>query len=95
MNIKLNSAAAVFMLLSSVSWADNNVDLYKTGGEAHQNHCLKCHTDAIYTRDNRFVKSMAALGSQVRRCKDSNDIPWFDEDTDAVIHFLNEKYYKF
>jgi hypothetical protein len=29
------------------------------------------------------------------RCKDNTGTPWFDEDTDAVVHFLNEKYYKF
>jgi len=78
-----------------ISWAEDKGPLYETGEKAHQNHCYKCHTDQIYKRDDRFVKSMSALGSQVKRCKDSNDIPWFDEDTDAVIHFLNEKYYKF
>ena len=79
----------------SISWAEDKDPLYETGEKAHQNHCYKCHTDQIYKRDDRFVKSISALGSQVKRCKDSNDIPWFDEDTDAVIHFLNEKYYKF
>ena len=65
------------------------------GEEAHENHCYKCHTDEVYTRDNRFVKSIDALSKQVVRCKDGNDVPWFDEDTDAVVQFLNKKYYKF
>ena len=65
------------------------------GEEAHKNHCYKCHTDEIYTRDNRFVKSIDALSQQVVRCKDGSDIPWFDEDSDAVVQFLNKKYYKF
>lgn len=98
--MKTQATCFLIILLTqhSVIWAEdtNNKDtLYTTGDKAHQNHCYKCHTDQIYTRDNRFVKSMSALGKQVKRCKDSNDIPWFDKDTEAVTHFLNEKYYKF
>ncbi|MDT8281470.1 MAG: hypothetical protein RQ982_01510 [Gammaproteobacteria bacterium] len=65
------------------------------GEEAHQAHCYKCHTDSVYTRENRFVKSLDALSKQVVRCKDGSDIPWFDEDADAVVQFLNKKYYRF
>jgi hypothetical protein len=49
----------------------------------------------VYTRENHFVKSLEALSKQVVRCKDNTSAPWFDEDTEAVVHFLNEKYYKF
>lgn len=65
------------------------------GEEAHKNHCYKCHTDDIYTRDNSFVKSIDALSKQVVRCKDGSDVPWFDEDAEAVVQFLNKKYYRF
>jgi hypothetical protein len=65
------------------------------GKNAHKNHCYKCHTDEIYTRENRFVKSIDALSKQVVRCKEGSDVPWFDEDADAVVQFLNKKYYKF
>lgn len=69
--------------------------LLEHGSKMHNDHCYKCHSDSVYTRDNRFVKSLNALGKQVVRCKDNTGAPWFDEDTDAVVHFLNEKYYKF
>jgi hypothetical protein len=65
------------------------------GKKMHAEHCYKCHTDSVYTRENHFVKSLDALSKQVVRCKDNLGVPWFDEDTDAVVHFLNEKYYKF
>jgi len=65
------------------------------GEEAHENHCYKCHSDGVYTRDDRIVKSIDALSKQVVRCKDGNDIPWFDEDANAVTQFLNKKYYRF
>lgn len=95
MKIKTSCILIILLTQHSATWAEGNDALYNDGNEAHKNHCYKCHTDELYTRDNRLVKSISALGSQVRRCKDGNDVPWFDEDTDAVIHFLNEKYYKF
>ncbi len=97
------------LCISSVSCANDNDNDEKTvvgsggeitnplahGEEAHKNHCYKCHTDEVYTRDNRFVKSIDALSQQVVRCKEGSDVPWFDEDADAVVQFLNKKYYRF
>ena len=81
---------------SSASHADGEItDPIAHGEEAHKNHCYKCHSDDIYTRENRFVKSIDALSQQVVRCKEGSDIPWFDEDADAVVQFLNKKYYRF
>lgn len=98
-SIKRASLLTALLVIPTVSCADEEnmtkKELFEHGSKIHQDHCYKCHTDDVYTRDNKFVKSINALGQQVRRCKDSNDIPWFDEDTDAVVHFLNEKYYKF
>ncbi len=70
-------------------------DIIEHGEKAHEVHCYKCHTDEVYTRENRFVKSIDALSKQVVRCKDGNDVPWFDADTEAVVQFLNNKYYRF
>ena len=83
--------------VSSICFAsdDGITDPVAHGEETHNNHCYKCHTDSVYTRENRFVKSLDALSKQVVRCKDGTDVPWFDEDTDAVVQFLNKKYYRF
>ena len=83
--------------ISSVSYADGEdiTDPIIHGEKTHKNHCYKCHTDKVYTRENRFVKSIDALSQQVVRCKDGNNVPWFEEDTDAVVQFLNKKYYRF
>lgn len=83
------------MIFSSFAQAEKNAELYEHGEEAHEAHCNKCHTNSVYTRENRFVKSMEALSKQVKRCSEGNKIAWFDEDAEAVAHFLNEKYYKF
>jgi len=85
--------------ISGFSFAGENSDEIKDpiahGEQAHKEHCYKCHSDDVYTRDNRFVKSIDALSKQVVRCKEGSDIPWFDEDADAVVQFLNKKYYRF
>lgn len=70
-------------------------DTLKHGEQAHNTHCYKCHTDAVYTREDRFVKSIDALSKQVDQCKNSNSVPWFDQDKEAVVQFLNQKYYRF
>lgn len=92
--LSLITTTALFTF-SSYAQAEKNIELYEHGQEAHEAHCNKCHTDAVYTRKNRFVKSMDALSKQVKRCKEGNSIAWFDEDVEAVAHFINEKYYKF
>lgn len=86
--------------LSNLSMANENSssdikDPLAHGEKAHKDHCYKCHSDDVYTRDDRFVKSVDALSKQVVRCKEGSDIPWFDEDADAVVQFLNNKYYRF
>ena len=94
-NIQSFSLCAALSLASFTVSAEEQDSHMSIGKQAHQDHCYKCHSDDIYTREDRVVKSISALGKQVRRCKDSIGIPWFDEDTDAVVEFLNEKYYKF
>jgi hypothetical protein len=83
--------------LSGISLADERkiTNPVAHGEKAHETHCVKCHTDRVYTRENRFVRSIDALSKQVERCKNGNNVPWFEEDTDAVVQFLNEKYYRF
>ncbi len=106
MNIATMKTFNALLLLSAVSisgpvFASEDAtdgaieDPIAHGEEAHKNHCYKCHTDNVYTRENRFVKSIDALSKQVVRCKEGSDIPWFEEDADAVVQFLNKKYYRF
>lgn len=87
--------SATIMSTDSLANDKINTDVLAHGEAAHKTHCYKCHTDDVYTRENRFVKSIDALSKQVVRCAQGNNIPWFDEDTDAVVQFLNNKYYKF
>lgn len=92
---KMSLVVLFFLSGSAFAEGSANEPVFNHGQSVHQNHCLKCHTDSVYTRENRIVKSLNALGKQVRVCKDNTSAPWFDDDTDAVINFLNKKYYRF
>lgn len=67
----------------------------ENGDDLHFEHCTGCHDDSVYTRENRNVQSLKRLGQQVRFCKDTIGLSWFDEDVDDVIEFLNRTYYHF
>ncbi len=58
-------------------------------------NCTRCHDDSVYTRLNRRVKTLPALGKQVRFCKDTIGITWFDDEVNDVVYFLNDRYYHF
>lgn len=89
------SLALVMLATGFGVQAGEQTDKLHHGEAIHSRHCVKCHDDQVYTRDDRRVKSLQALGTQVRRCRDNLGMQWFDEDTEAVVHFLNSKYYKF
>ncbi len=65
------------------------------GEQLVSQNCTRCHDDSVYTRPNRRIKNLPALGKQVRFCKDTIGITWFDDEVNDVIYFLNDKYYHF
>ena len=65
------------------------------GKKLHEEHCTRCHTPDIYTREHRIVTSYAELAERVRQCELSNELTWFDEEINAVIDYLNTTYYHF
>ncbi|MEJ2258565.1 MAG: cytochrome c [Woeseiaceae bacterium] len=65
------------------------------GEQLHDEHCMKCHDDSVYTRDERFVASRQALVKQVNRCAQNTGTEWSDDDVDDVVDYLNATYYKF
>lgn len=67
----------------------------ENGDELHFENCTGCHDEAVYIRENRKVQSLERLAVQVRFCKDSLELGWFDEDVDDVVEFLNQNYYRF
>ncbi len=84
----------VLVFLSAFAMQAPAADI-ENGDDLHFENCTGCHQEKIYTQDNRNVQSMERLGLQVRFCKDTLELTWFDEDVDDVIEFLNQNYYHF
>ncbi|MDJ0834039.1 MAG: cytochrome c [Gammaproteobacteria bacterium] len=68
---------------------------HANGAELHGQSCTGCHDTGVYTRQPRRVNSLPALGKQVRFCRDNLGTPWFDDEVDDVILYLNRDYYRF
>ena len=66
------------------------------GQALHDDKCVSCHSDSVYTREDRMVKTMNALENQVNNCmKGAAKAEWTQPQTTSVIEFLNDRYYKF
>ena len=62
----------------------------------HDSKCLTCHKTDVYTREDHSVKSLQALSHQVENCmKGPADANWNATETQAVVEYLNSKFYKF
>jgi cytochrome c2 len=65
------------------------------GKALHDKHCMQCHDTKVYTRENRFIDSRAALQKQVQRCQLNAGARWFDEDVNDVVEYLNQTFYHY
>jgi len=93
MNIDMKNVITVLALMTLAMPADA-ADI-ENGDDLHFENCTGCHDESIYTSATRNVKSMERLGLQVRFCKDTLELTWFDEDVDDVVEFLNQNHYHF
>jgi len=77
------------LLPIGVSLADVNA------GKIYKDRCTACHGDSVYTRPDRKVSSLEALSAQVNACGHGSGKPLNAEERNAMIHYLNKKYYRF
>ena len=61
----------------------------------HSENCTRCHGTDVYTRSDRKVTSLEALGAQVRMCDSQLETQLFPEDMEKLTQYLNTMYYKF
>ena len=86
----------ISILLLATCWSlSANAANIENGDELHFDHCTGCHDESVYTRENRNVRSLERLGVQVRFCKNTIGLTWFDDEVDDVVEYLNQTYYHF
>lgn len=73
---------------------DAKVEL-ETGHALYEENCLGCHKDEVMIREDRRVKNLVQLDSQVRLCDSNLNLQWMDDDIEAVSKYLNKTFYRF
>ena len=86
----------IISLLFSASVIAEEKTSIAHGEQLHNDKCLACHTTQVYSRDDRRVKTLQALSNQVNNCmKGPAKAEWTEVETNSVIDYLNQKFYKF
>ncbi|MDH5181707.1 MAG: cytochrome c [Gammaproteobacteria bacterium] len=95
------SIALFFLCLPCLPGTVHAADI-QLGKELHQENCTDCHISMmggdgsrIYTREDRRIDSRTGLENQVRRCKTSLGTDWPENQINAVVEFLDQRYYHF
>ena len=65
------------------------------GKKLHDAHCMSCHDASIYTRKDRQIKSLGALGEQLNECTHAAQVTLTEAEQKNLIKYLNEQFYKF
>ena len=92
----MKSLLILTLLLVSANVYAKEDPVLAHGEKLHEEKCIACHGTSVYTREDRRVKTMAALSSQVNNCmKGAAKADWTTSETNSVIEYLNIRFYKF
>ncbi len=97
----------ILLVSANLAYADQYSALYPGGDPVAgkvllEKNCIQCHASsfggdgsAIYTRENRLVKTSRGLKAQVRNCNTMLGLKWFEDEELSVTSYLNQTYYHF
>jgi mono/diheme cytochrome c family protein len=92
MKLALAIGATLWMALPSYAAVQGDG---AAGKKLHDAHCMSCHNTSVYTRKDRQIKSLSALGEQLNECTHAAQVTLTDADQQNVIKYLNDQFYKF
>jgi len=86
----------VLTLTLSTVLTSNTATAEHKGEAPHNQKCMSCHKTDVYTREDRNIKTLHALSNQVNNCmKGAAKAEWTKKQTEDVVDYLNNKFYKF
>ena len=86
--------ASLMVALATAAYAALPGDAAE-GKRLHQAHCTGCHGTAVYTRQDRMVKSLDGLKSQVEDCGHMAGQTFSPAQTQDLVKYLNDQFYRF
>jgi mono/diheme cytochrome c family protein len=84
---------STWLVLSQSALATGDADNGKVLFE--KSKCTQCHGTDIFTREDRKVKDIKSLETQVRMCDSQLNVNWFDDEIKDVVAYLDMAFYKF
>ncbi|MCW8957225.1 MAG: hypothetical protein OQL09_10110 [Gammaproteobacteria bacterium] len=94
--MKKNIFFILLAALMSSTAAGYEDPVMRMGKKLHDEKCLNCHDTSVYSRQDHRVKTLQALSNQVNNCmKGPAKADWTVSETNSVIEYLNNKFYKF
>lgn len=72
-----------------------NTQVKPRGQLLYENHCQVCHTSTVHVRKDRHADSTQAIGLWVTHWSSVLNLNWDDDEINAVVQYLNMKFYKF
>ena len=65
------------------------------GRSLHDRQCLSCHGTNVYSRPNRYIKSLEQLKRETERWSGLANPPLKKKEIDEIARYLNQTYYHF
>jgi mono/diheme cytochrome c family protein len=65
------------------------------GRALHDRHCLSCHEASVYSRSNRYVKSLKQLKRETKRWSGQSNPRLKNKEIEEIVDYLNRAYYQF
>jgi cytochrome c5 len=65
------------------------------GKRLYDASCTSCHDASVFTRENRHVKSLDALRSQVQTCGHMAKQDFSPQQLRDLVKYLNDQFYRF
>ena len=61
----------------------------------YENHCTSCHESRVHIREKRKAKNFKELSQLASQRADWLNLGWSRLEKNDVIHYLNERYYRY
>ena len=90
MSNKIKISLVITLITSTLFCSDieNGKELF------NEAKCMDCHNVVDFKVKKNKITSIKKLHDIVTQCAFRDDIEWFDDDTEDVVNYLNNKYYK-